>query len=81
MIKPMGIALVGHVARMRELRNAHKIVFGKPERMISLRIPRRRWKDNIKVDLKETGYDLIHLVQNWDQWRAPVITVLNLCVL
>jgi hypothetical protein len=46
-------------------------------------IPRRRWVDNIKIDLTEIGWggvDLIGLVQDWDQWRAVVNMVINLQV-
>jgi hypothetical protein len=39
----------------REMRNAYKILVGKPEGKRPLRRPRRRWKDNIKMDLKEVG--------------------------
>jgi hypothetical protein len=45
--------------------------------------PRRRWEDNIRMDLRETvweGVDWMHLVQNRDQWRTLVITVMNLRV-
>jgi hypothetical protein len=45
--------------------------------------PIRRWKDNIKMDLREIGWggmDWIDLAQNRDQWRAPVNTVMSLRV-
>jgi hypothetical protein len=45
--------------------------------------PRRRWVDNIKIDLREIGWDGINwidLTQDRDQWRALVNTVMNLCV-
>jgi hypothetical protein len=45
--------------------------------------PRRSWEDNIKMDLREIGWDgmdCIDLVQDMDQWRAPVNTVMNLLV-
>jgi hypothetical protein len=44
----------------------------------SLRSPRHRWKSNIKMDLREIGWEgvnWIHLVQDWDQWQALVDTV------
>jgi hypothetical protein len=43
---------------MAEMRNAHKIVVGKPERKRPLGRPRRRWEDNIKTDHRETGWRL-----------------------
>jgi hypothetical protein len=48
-----------------------------------LRRPRRRWEDNIKMDLREVGWggaDWIDLVQDRDRWRALVYTVMNLRV-
>jgi hypothetical protein len=47
----------GHVARMGETRNAYRILVGKPEGKRSLGRPRRRWVDNIKIDLREIGWD------------------------
>jgi hypothetical protein len=74
---------VGYVARMGKKRNVYRILMGKPEGKISLRIPRRRWVDNIKMDLSEIGcddMDWIDLAQDRDQWRALVNTVMNLRV-
>jgi len=45
----------GHVARMGEVRNAYKILVGKPEGTRPLGRPRRIWEDNIRMNLKETG--------------------------
>jgi hypothetical protein len=45
----------GYVARLGERRGVYRILVGKPERKRSLGRPRRRWKDNIKMDLMETG--------------------------
>ena len=56
---------------------------GKPEGNRLLRRPRRRWEDNIKMDLKEVGGscgDWMELAQDRDRWRALVNTVLNLRV-
>jgi hypothetical protein len=59
------------------------ISVGKPEGKKSLGRPRRRWVDNIKMDLREIGWDgkdWIELAQDKDQWRALVNTVMNLRV-
>ncbi|KAJ4436711.1 hypothetical protein ANN_16843 [Periplaneta americana] len=63
----------GHVARMGESRNAYRVIVWRLEGKIPLGRPRRRWEDNIKMDLKEVGYDgrdWINLAQDRDQWRA-----------
>jgi hypothetical protein len=68
----------GHVARIWEKRNAYRILVGNP-----LGRPRRRWVDNIKLDLIETGFDdmdWIDLAQDRDQCRALVNTEMNLWV-
>jgi len=51
---------------------------GKPERQRPLRRPRRCWKGNVKIDLKEKGVNWIHLAQAITKWRAVVHTVMNL---
>jgi hypothetical protein len=65
-------------------KNAYWILVGKPEEKRRLEIPRRRWVDNIKMDLKDIGLgnvvDWIDLAQDRDQWRALVNTVMNLRV-
>jgi hypothetical protein len=64
-----------------EKRNAYRILVGKPEGMRPLGRPRRRWVDNVKMDLREIGWggmDRIDLAQDRDQWRALVNTVMNL---
>jgi hypothetical protein len=66
-----------------EKRNAYRILMGKPERKSPLSKPKRRWVDNIKIDLRETGWggiDSIDLSQDRDQWRGHVNTVMNLRV-
>jgi hypothetical protein len=82
-IKSRKMRWTGHVLRNGGRRNAYKILVGKPEGMRPLRRPRRRWKDNIKLDLSEIvwgGMDWIDLAQDRNQWRAPVNTVMNLRV-
>jgi hypothetical protein len=64
-------------------RRAHRILVGKPEGRRPLERPRRRWEDNIKMDLREVGWDgadWIDLAQDRDRWRAVVYTVMNLRV-
>jgi hypothetical protein len=71
----------GHVARIREKRNAYKILVGKPEGKRPLGRTRSRWEDNNRMDLREIklgGMDWIDLAQDRDQWRALVNTVMNL---
>jgi hypothetical protein len=61
--------------------NAYEMLVGKHEGKIPLGIPGRRWEDNIKMDLRETGLegvDLIHLIQSRGQWWALADTVMNL---
>jgi hypothetical protein len=57
MIETRRMTGAGHVARMVEKRNAYRILVGKPEGKRALRRPRRRWVDNIKMDLREIGWD------------------------
>jgi hypothetical protein len=60
----------GNVARMGEMGNVYSIFVGKSEGKRSFGRPRRRWENNIKMDLRETGWEgmeLMHLVQNRDQ--------------
>jgi hypothetical protein len=73
----------GHVALLGAERNAYRILVGKPEGKRPLVKPRRRWVDNIKMDLRGTGWDVmdwIDLAQDRDQWRTLVNTVINLRV-
>jgi hypothetical protein len=70
----------GHVARMREKRNVSRLLVGKPEGKRPLGRPRRRWIDNIKMDLLEIGLnvvDWIGLAQDRYRWRALVNSVMN----
>jgi hypothetical protein len=64
-----------------EKRNAYRILVGIPEGKKPLGRPRRRWEDNTESNLREIRWvdmDRIDLAQDWDQWRAPVSTVINL---
>jgi hypothetical protein len=68
---------------MGEGRGLHRFRVGKPEGKRSLRRPRRRSEDNIKMDLQEVGRgcgDLMELAQDRDRWRALVNTVMDLRV-
>ncbi|KAJ4442239.1 hypothetical protein ANN_12105 [Periplaneta americana] len=56
-IKSRRLRWAGHVARMGESRNAYRVLVGRPEGKRPLGRPRRRWEDNIKMDLREVGYD------------------------
>jgi hypothetical protein len=61
--------LAGYVALMGDTRNAYRILVAKPEGKRPLRRPKRRWVDNIKIDLREVGWDSmdwIDLAQNRD---------------
>jgi hypothetical protein len=68
---------------MGEVRDAYNILVGRPEGRRPLGRHRRRWEDNIKLDLREIGFgdvDWIDVAQDWDRWRALVNTVMNLRV-
>jgi len=68
---------------MGEIRGVCRVLVGKPEGRRPLGIPRRRWKDNIKMDLQEVrcgGMDWIELARYRDRWRAHVNAVMNLLV-
>jgi hypothetical protein len=68
---------------MGERRGAYRALVGKPEGRRPLGRPRRRWEDNIKMDLREVGWgglDWINMAQDRDRWRALVNTVMNLLV-
>ncbi|KAJ4440235.1 hypothetical protein ANN_08374 [Periplaneta americana] len=80
-IKSRRLKWAGHVARMGESRNAYRVLVGRPEGKRPLGRPRRRWEDNIKMDLREVGYDdrdWINLAQNRDRWWAYVRAAMNL---
>ena len=71
------------MARMEEGRGVHKVLVGKPEGKRPLGRARRRWEDNIKMDLEKVGRgcgDWMELAQDRKRWRALVSTVMNLRV-
>ena len=81
--KSIRLRWAGHVARMEQSRNAYRVLVGKPEGKRPLGRPRRRWEDNIKMDLREVGCDSgewIAFVEDRNQWRAYVRAVMNLRV-
>ena len=72
-----------YVARMGEERGVYRVLVGKPEGKRPLGRPRRRWVDNIRVDLQEVGcgyMNWIGLTQDRDRWRTLVSAVMNLRV-
>ena len=68
------------MARIEEGRGVHTVLVGKPEGKRPLGRPRRRWEDNIKMDLQEVGRgcgDWMELAWDRNRWRALVSTVMN----
>jgi hypothetical protein len=68
---------------MGEKRNTYRLLVGKPEGKRPLGRPRRRWVDNITIDLGEVGWGHVYwigLAQDMNRWRAVVNSVLNLRV-
>jgi len=82
-IKSERMRWAGHVARMGEEREVYRVLVGKPEGRRPMGRPRRRWVDNIRMDLQEVGcgnMDWIGLAQNRDRWRTFLSAVMNLRV-
>jgi hypothetical protein len=82
-IKARRMRWVGNVVRMGEVRGAYNILVGRPEGRRPLGRPRHRREDNIKMDLREIGFEdvvWIHFAEDRDRWRALVNTVMNLWV-
>jgi hypothetical protein len=82
-IKSRTLRWAGHVARVGERRGAYRALVGKREGRRPLGRPRRRWENNIKMDLREVGWggaDWIDVAQDRDGWRALVYTVMALRV-
>jgi hypothetical protein len=68
---------------MVEGRSVYRVLVGKPEERRPLGRPRRRWEDNIRMDLQEVGCGCVNwmeLAQDRDRWRALVSAVMNLRV-
>ena len=81
MIKYRRLRWAGHVARMEEGRSALKILTGKPTVKRPLGRPRRRWEDNIRMDLEEIGINAANWVDSTEDrnyWRALVNKALEL---
>jgi len=79
-IKSRSMRWAGPVAHMGEERGVYRVLLGKPEGKRPLGRPRRRWVDNIRVDLQEVGrgyMDWIGLAQDRDRWRTLVSAVMN----
>jgi hypothetical protein len=77
---PCMMRWAGHAARIEDRRNAYRLLVRKPEGKGPLRRPRRRWVDNIRMDLGEMGWggvDWFGLAQNRDKWRALVNAVMK----
>ena len=73
--KSRRMRLAGHLASMGKEREVYRFLVGKPEGRRPVGRPRRRWVDNIRMDLQEVGYgymDWIGLVQDRDRWRGLV---------
>jgi hypothetical protein len=82
-IKSRRMRGAGHVARIGEGKGVYGVLFGRPQAKRPLGRPRRRWEDNIKLDLRKIvidGANWIRLAQDRVQWRAFVNDVVNLRV-
>ena len=83
MIKLRTVRWAGHVARMGDERGVYRVLVEKPEGKSPLGRPRRRWVDNVRMDLQEVGcgyIDWIGLAQDRDRWRTIVSAVMNIRV-
>jgi len=80
MIKSRRMRGAGHVVSIGDRRGVYRALVGKPDGKRQLGRPRRRWEDNIKIDLQEVGcgsMDSIELAQDRNRWRAFVNAVMN----
>jgi hypothetical protein len=82
-LKSRRMRWAGHVARMGQGRGVYRVLVGKTEGMRPLGRPRRRWEDNIRMDLREVGCDSVdwmELAQDRDRWHALLSAMMNLLV-
>jgi hypothetical protein len=82
-IKSRRMRWAGHVVRIGDGRGVYRVLVERPEGKRPLGRPRRRWEDNIKLELREIGIDgakWIRLAQDRIRWRSCVNTVMNLRV-
>jgi hypothetical protein len=82
-IKSRRMRWAGHVVQMREERGVYTVLVGKPEGRRPVGRPRRRWKDNIRMELQEVGcggMDWIGIAQGRNRWQALVNAAMNLRV-
>ena len=82
-IKSRIMRWAGHVACMGEERGVYRVLVGKPEGKRPLGRPRRRWVNNIRMDLQEVGcgyMDWIRLALDRDRWRTLLSAVMSLWV-
>jgi hypothetical protein len=82
-IKSKRMRWAGHVARIGEKRNVYRLLVGKPEGKRPIGWPRRRWIDNIKMDLLEIGLSVVDWIgpaQDRYRWRALGNSIMNLRV-
>jgi len=80
LIKSRRMRWAGHVACMGERRGVYRVLLGKYEGKRPFGRPRRRWEDNIKMDIQEVEcgvMDWIEMAQDRDRWRGPVDVVIN----
>ena len=71
------------MARMGEWRGVYRVLVGKPEGKRTLGRPKRRWEDNIKIDIQKAGWGTVAWIEgakDMDRWRAHVNAVMNLRV-
>ena len=82
-MKPRRMRWTGHMVCMGVERGVYSVLVGKPEGKRPLGRPRRRWVDNIRMDLQEVGcgyMDWFGLAQDRDRWRTLVSAVMNIRV-
>jgi hypothetical protein len=83
MIKLKRMRWAGYAARIRAKKNTYRILVGKPEGKRPIEKPKRWWVGNIKMNVREIGWDGIDwivLAEDRDQWKVLVRTVIKLRV-